>query len=174
MPRIAILSATMKDASSIANRRERLKIILRLLRENRVESQEEMLVLLESHNIFVTQATLSRDLKLLKASKVGAGSEGYFYAVPSDDELQRRGEIHGQDFIRGYVSIDWNDSLVVIKTFSGHSAPVALALDNLGLDGVLGTIAGQDNVVFVALRSGYSGDDFLRDLKERIPELDED
>lgn len=163
----------MRDASSIANRRERLKVILKLLRENRVESQEEMLVLLEPHGIFITQATLSRDLKLLKASKVGAGSEGYFYAVPSDDELKRREQIHGQDFTRGYVSIDWNDHIVVIKTFSGHSATVALALDNLGLEGVLGTIAGQDNVVFAALRSGYTGEDFLRDLKVRIPELDE-
>ena len=72
------------------------------------------------------------------------------------------------------MSIDWNEQFVVIKTFSGHSAPVALALDNLGLEGVLGTIAGQDNVVFAALRTGYTGDDFLADLKARIPELDED
>ncbi len=165
--------ATMKDAATAGNRKERLKTILKILRENRVESQEELLVLLESQNIYITQATLSRDLKVLKASKVGAGSEGYFYAVPSDDELKRRGEIHGQDFIRGYVSIDWNDSIVVIKTFSGHSAPVALALDNIGIEGVLGTIAGQDNVVFVALKSGYSGQDFLQDLKNRIPELEE-
>ncbi|GAB1455569.1 MAG: ArgR family transcriptional regulator [Spirochaetia bacterium] len=164
----------MRDASSIANRRERLKLILNLLRENRVESQEEMLVLLETQGVFITQATLSRDLKLLKVSKVGAGSEGYFYAVPSYDELRQREEIHGQDFIRGYVSIDWNEQFVVIKTFSGHSATVALALDNLGLEGVLGTIAGQDNVVFAALRNGYTGDEFLKDLKNRIPELDED
>ena len=123
----------MRDASSIANRRERLRVILKLLRENRVESQEEMLVILETQGIFITQATLSRDLKLLKVSKVGAGSEGYFYAVPSDDEVRRREEIHGQDFVRGYVSIDWNEQFVVIKTFSGHSAPVALALVNLGL-----------------------------------------
>lgn len=164
----------MRDASSIANRRERLKVILKLLRENRVESQEEMLVILEAQGIFITQATLSRDLKLLKVSKVGAGSEGYFYAVPSDDEVRRREEIHGRDFVRGYVSIDWNEQFVVIKTFSGHSAPVALALDNMGLEGVLGTIAGQDNIVFAALRTGYSGGEFLRDLKARMPELDED
>jgi transcriptional regulator of arginine metabolism len=164
----------MRDASSIANRRERLKTILKLLRNNRVESQEELLGLLESEGIAITQATLSRDLKLLKVSKVGAGSEGYFYAVPSDDEVRRHEEIHGQDFMRGYISIDWNDHLIVIKTYSGHSAPVALALDNMGLEGVLGTIAGQDNVVFAALRGGYSGEDFLRDLRTRIPELDED
>ncbi|TFG85071.1 MAG: ArgR family transcriptional regulator [Spirochaetales bacterium] len=163
----------MHEAHEVS-RRERLKIILRLLRENRVESQDELLSLLEEKNVFITQATLSRDLKLLKASKVGAGSEGYFYAVPSDDELRKREEIYVQDILRGYVSIDWNDQLVVIKTYSGHSSPVALALDNMGLDGVLGTIAGQDNNVFVALRKGYSGEAILADLKERIPELDED
>ena len=104
---------------------------------------------------------------------MGTGAGGYFYAVPSDDELQRREEIYAQDFIRGYVSIDWNDAFAVVKTFSGLSAPVALAIDNLRLTGVLGTVAGQDNTVFVALRRGYSGEDFIRDLKTRIPDFDE-
>lgn len=164
----------MRDAPPNAARRERLKTILKLLRENRVESQEDLLGLLEKQGISITQATLSRDLKSLKVSKVGAGSDGYFYAVASDDEMRRREETHAQDFTRGYVSIDWNDQFVVIKTFSGHSGPVALALDNMGLEGVLGTIAGQDNVVFAALRQGYSGGDFMRDLKARIPGLEED
>lgn len=164
----------MRDSPSNAVRRERLKTILKLLKEHRVESQEDLLGLLDGQGITVTQATLSRDLKSLKVSKVGAGSEGYFYAVASDDEMRRREETHALDFTRGYVSIDWNDHFVVIKTFSGHSGPVALALDNMGLDGVLGTIAGQDNVVFAALRQGYSGDDFMRDLRSRIPGLDED
>jgi len=163
----------MREAHEVS-RRERLKIILKLLRENRVESQEELLELLEDKGVFITQATLSRDLKLLKASKVGAGSEGYFYAVPSDDELRKREEIYAQDFLRGYVTIDWNEQLAVIKTYSGHSAPVALALDNMGLDGILGTIAGQDNNVLVALRKGYGGERLLAELKERIPELDEE
>jgi transcriptional regulator of arginine metabolism len=163
---------TMKEHPMSA-RNDRLKTVHRLLRENRVESQEELLVLLEANGIFVTQATLSRDLKVLKASKMGTGSNGYFYAVPSDDELQRREEIYAQDFIRGYVSIDWNDTLAVVKTYSGLSAPVALAIDNLRLSGVLGTVAGQDNTVFVALRRGYSGDALINDLKARIPDFDE-
>lgn len=163
----------MKDSGS-QGRRERLKVILRLLRDNRVESQDELLELLERKGISVTQATLSRDLKLLKASKVGAGSEGYFYAVPSDDELRRREEIYAQDFLRGYVSIDWNDQMVVVKTFSGYSAPVAMAIDNMGWEGVLGTVAGQDNNVMIALRKGFSGDAFMEELKRRIPGIEED
>lgn len=158
---------------SMSGRHERLKTIFRLLKENQVESQEELLVLLESNGVFITQATLSRDLKVLKASKMGTGAGGYFYVVPSDDELQRREEIYAQDFIRGYVSIDWNDNFAVVRTFSGHSAPVALAIDNLRLDGVLGTVAGQDNTVFVALRRGYSGEELIRDLKARIHDFEE-
>lgn len=163
----------MKE-SGVLSRRERLKVILKLLRENRVESQDELVDLLDRRGISITQATLSRDLKLLKASKVGAGSEGYFYAVPSDDELRRREEIYAQDFLRGYVSIDWNDQLVVIKTFSGYSAPVAMAIDNMGWEGVLGTVAGQDNNVLIALRKGFTGENFMTELKERIPDLDEE
>jgi transcriptional regulator of arginine metabolism len=158
---------------SMPGRRERLKTVLQLLRENRIVSQEELLGLLEQSGIFITQATLSRDLKLLKANKVGTGDGGHFYAVPSADELRRREEIYSQDLIRGYVSIDWNDAMAVIKTYSGHSAPVALAIDNFGMDGVLGTIAGQDNMVFVALRQGYSGEQFVSDLKAFIPDFDE-
>ena len=51
---------------------------------------------------------------------------------------------------------------------------MALALDNMGLDGVMGTLAGQDNNVFIALRAGYTGDAFMADLKSRLPDLDED
>ncbi len=164
----------MNDEIDGISRRERLKAISRLLRDHRVDSQDELLALLEKNNIIITQATLSRDLKLLKASKVGTGKQGYFYALPSEDELRRREEIYVQDLLRGYVSIDWNESMVIIKTYSGYSAPVAMALDNMGIEGVLGTLAGQDNNVFVALRSGYSGDSFLRDLKTRIPQIEEE
>ena len=153
-------------------RQERLKVIARILRGKKIESQEELIIQLEQNGVFITQATLSRDLKILKASKVNAGENGYFYALPSEDEIQKREEVYKQDFLRGYVSIEWNDSMVIIKTFSGHAAPVALALDNMRMNGILGTIAGEDNNVLVALRKGYSGEHFISDLKILIPELD--
>jgi transcriptional regulator of arginine metabolism len=162
----------MRDVDA-APRQERLKLITRILKDSKVESQDELLAVLAKHNVLVTQATLSRDLKLLKVSKVGAGKSGYFYALPSEDELRHREEIYSRDFLRGYVSIEWNDTLVVIKTFSGHSSSVALALDNLGFLGIMGTLAGQDNNVFAALRPGYTGQQFIQDLKKRIPDFDE-
>jgi transcriptional regulator of arginine metabolism len=50
---------------------------------------------------------------------------------------------------------------------------VALAIDNLGLNDVLGTIAGRDNTVFVVLREGITGQDFMNRMRESIPDLEE-
>ncbi len=82
-------------------RQERLKVIARILRGKKIESQEELIIQLEQNGVFITQATLSRDLKILKASKVNAGENGYFYALPSEDEIQKREEVYKQDFLRG-------------------------------------------------------------------------
>ena len=150
----------------------RLKAIKKLIKNYRVESQEALLQYLEKDGFIVTQATLSRDLKLLKVGKVSDGHNGYYYTLPGDDERKESEKSYIQDFLRGYISIDWAGNLVVVKTFSGHSDSVALALDNLNLDDVLGTIAGRDNTVFVAIREGTSGEEFLAQMKEKIPELE--
>ena len=151
----------------------RLKAIRKLIKTYRIESQDTLLGHLQKEGFVVTQATLSRDLKLLKVGKVSDGHNGYVYTLPGDDDRQETERTFAQDFLRGYVSIDWSGNLVVIKTYSGHSDSVALAVDNLALDEVLGTISGRDNTVFVCLRDGISGDDFLAQMKDKIPELED-
>ncbi|MDR3248482.1 MAG: ArgR family transcriptional regulator [Treponema sp.] len=151
----------------------RLKSVRKLIKTYRIESQESLLGHLQKEGFLVTQATLSRDLKLLKVGKVSDGHGGYLYSLPGDDERQETERTYIHDFLRGYISIEWSGSIVVIKTYSGHSDSVALAVDNLGLEDVLGTIAGRDNTVFVALREGVSGEDFMNLMKESIPELED-
>jgi transcriptional regulator of arginine metabolism len=151
----------------------RLKAVRKLIKTYRIESQETLLGHLEKEGFQVTQATLSRDLKLLKVGKISDGHNGYVYSLPEDDERQETERTYIHDFLRGYISIDWSGNLVVIKTYSGHSDPVALAVDNLGLDDVMGTISGRDNTVFVALREGVTGEEFLAHMKESIPEIEE-
>lgn len=154
-------------------RAERLKAIKRLIKNNRIESQDELLRMLMRESFDVTQATLSRDLKLLKVGKISDGHAGYVYTLQSDEDRGESEQIFVQDFLRGYVSIDWNDSTVVIKTFGGHADAVANALDCLNLEEILGTVAG-DSCVFAALRAGVSGEDFIKRLKGRIPDLEEE
>ena len=74
-------------------RTSRLKAIKKLIKNNRIKSQEELLGLLLNENFEVTQATLSRDLKLLKVGKVSDGHAGYVYTLPGDDERSENDEI---------------------------------------------------------------------------------
>lgn len=161
----------MKDTRE---RTERLKTILRLIRAHRIESQDTLLKFLETEGFILTQATLSRDLKSLKVGKISAGESGYYYSIPSDEERRETEASFVQDLQRGYVSADWNASLVVVHTFSGHSSTVALALDSLGFECSLGTLAGQDNAVFIALKSGYTGENFIDELRKKLPSLELD
>ena len=150
----------------------RLKSIKKLIKTNRIESQEELLVHLQKDGFDVTQATLSRDLKLLKVGKVSDGNSGYVYTMPSDEDRGESEQIFAQDFLRGYVSIDWSGNIVVIKTFGGHADSVSNALDCLNMDEILGTVAGE-NCIFVCLREGVTGEQFMAALKKRIPDIED-
>ncbi|MDR0400363.1 MAG: ArgR family transcriptional regulator [Treponema sp.] len=154
-------------------RKARLKILKSLIKTYHIESQESLLEYLQREGFIVTQATLSRDLKFLKVGKAVNDRGVSVYSLPGEEERQEKVHSAIQDFLRGYISIEWSGSIVVIKTYSGHSDSVALAVDNLGLDDVLGTIGGRDNTVFVALRDGISGRDFIKHMKKSIPELED-
>ncbi len=153
-------------------RSTRLKTIKKLIKNNRIESQDELLSHLLKDGFEVTQATLSRDLKLLKVGKISDGHSGYVYTLPGEDERNEDEQIFVQDFLRGYVSIEWNATTVVIKTFSGQANSVANAIDSLNIDEILGTVAG-DNCIFASLRDGVTGEDFMKALKKHIPNLED-
>lgn len=154
-------------------RLRRLKTIKKLIKTYRIESQEALLGYLQKDGYEVTQATLSRDLKLLKVGKVSDGHSGYVYSLPSEDEKQESEESLVNDFLRGYVSIDFSGNIVVIKTYSGYASAIAATIDTMNFDEVIGTVAGLDNCVFACLKEGVTGDEFMEALKLKIPELDE-
>ena len=148
---------------AVKERRARLAAIEKLIKNNRIESQESLLAHLQKAGYDVTQATLSRDLKLLKV--------GYIYTLEKEEERTEAEKIYIQDFLRGYISIDCSGNIVVIKTFPGHANTVSNALDNMDLDDILGTVAG-DNCLFACLREGVSGAKFLKSLRQKIPGLE--
>ncbi len=153
-------------------RQRRLKAIKQVIRTHAVDSQEQILQFLADDGFRITQATLSRDLKLLGVVKLFDQSGGYLYTMPTEEMRRERQQSYVEDFERGYVSIAFSGSLVVVRTLNGHADSVAIALDNLSIDAVLGTVAGDDTV-FVALREDVSQETFLELLRERVPELEE-
>ena len=150
----------------------RLKAVSKLLKTHKIESQDTLLSCLQKEGFAVTQATLSRDLKVLKVGKISDGQGGYIYSLPGEEERPGTERAYVQDFLKGFVSIDWSGNIVIVKTYSGHSDPVCLALDNMNFSEILGTISGRDDTVAVFLREGVTGENFMRRLKEMIPELD--
>lgn len=162
----------MYCGNKLKDRTARLKAIRKLIKANRIESQEELLSLLISEGYDLTQATLSRDLKLLKVGKIADGHDGYVYTLPTEEENHESEHIFVQDFLRGYISIECSKNIVVIKTFPGHASPVCNALDNMNFEEILGTVAGE-NCMFACLKDGVSSADFLKKLKEKIPELED-
>ena len=152
-------------------RQARLKTIKRLIKSRRVASQEELQNFLAAEGYSVTQATLSRDLKLLKVGKVSE-AQGYYYTLPDEEDEHESIKSYVQDFQRGYVSIEFSHNLGVVRTLGGHANSVALAIDNLGMDEVIGTIAGDDTV-FLVLREGIPGSRVVEKLREKIPDLEE-
>lgn len=156
----------------VKERTQRLRAIKRIIKERRIDSQETLLNHLQQEGYVVTQATLSRDLKLLKVSKVSEGADGYFYTLPTEEQRREAEQNYLNDFLRGYISMDFSGNLCVLRTLTGHADSVAIALDSLGLEDVIGTVAGDDTVL-VVLREGCDGPRWVRKLGEFIPELEE-
>ena len=140
--------------------------ISELLARRQVGSQAQLVALLGEDGVKVNQATVSRDLEELGAIKVRVPGGDTAYAIP---ELPRS-QVAPVDHLRRVLS-DWvveadrSGDLVVVGTPPGSAHVVASAIDRNGLDGVLGTVAGDDTILVIArARRGAAVLDRLREL----------
>ena len=125
---------------------ERRSKIIELIGKYQIETQEELADRLEQAGYSVTQATISRDIRELKLTKVpvGDGAKQKYTLLQ-----EKEGDLY-QKYVRvlqdGLLSMEPAENLLVIKTLSGMAMAVAAAIDNLELAGVVVTIAGDDTV----------------------------
>jgi transcriptional regulator of arginine metabolism len=124
---------------------QRHAAILRVVRERRIESQDELREALAAEGFVVTQATLSRDIRELGLAKL-ADPQGAYYAHPHRAAL--RPDL-AQVLPALLVSVDGVGPLLVLKTASGSAGAVTEALDQAGWSEVMGTIAGDDTVLVI-------------------------
>lgn len=125
--------------------------ILRLIHEYDIDTQEELAEKLQEHGFDVTQATVSRDIREMKLTKV-AGENGQLrYTL-----LQNQAHDTAGRYVRvlkdAVISIEAADSIVVIHTVSGMAMAAAAVLDEMNWSEIAGCIAG-DNTIFCAIRS---------------------
>lgn len=132
----------------MSTKNERQEMIIRLIKENNISTQEELTSLMKAHGFQVTQATCSRDIKDLGIIKVTVPGQNTKYAV-----LDRTGDIAPGRllavFSNSLLSCKSAMNLVVVRTLPGMAQAAASALDSMHLNDVVGTIAGDDTV-FIA------------------------
>ena len=144
------------------NRHQKLK---ELVEQYEIETQDELAEKLKEAGFDVTQATVSRDIRELKLTKVptGNGRQKYTILVHSDHYLSDK-------YIRvlkdGYVSMDVAQNILVVKTVSGMAMAVAAAIDAIKLKEIVGCIAG-DNTIMAAMRSQEDAE-AVRDMLHRM------
>lgn len=146
-------------------KKERREKIIELIGKYQIETQEELAGRLEEAGFFVTQATVSRDIRELKLTKVSVDGVHQKYT-----HLQEKESDLSYKYIRvlqdGFLSMDPAENLLVIKTLSGMAMAVAAALDNLEVPGIVGSIAGDDTVMCAVRSVGQ-----VPDVMSRIGKL---
>lgn len=125
--------------------------IVELISKYQIETQEELAERLNAAGFRVTQATVSRDIRDLKLTKVPTENGRQKYAV-LQNEQSGLGEKYTRIFKDGFVSMDMAQNILVIKTVSGMAMAVAAALDAMKWSEIVGCIAGDDTIM-CAVRS---------------------
>lgn len=138
--------------------------IIELIEEYDVMTQEELSELLSRAGFQNTQATISRDIRELKLTKIttDSGKPKYALQQPQDVDIWKK---YRQVLAAGILTMEASENLIVIKTVSGVAMAVAAALDHLNISGLMGCIAGDDTIIAVA-RSKDMSDKVIANIEK--------
>jgi len=142
---------------------ERQQKILEIIQSEDIETQEELVERLRELGYDVTQATVSRDIKELRLTKVLTETGKYKYAVLSGPEANITEKLI-KVFSESIIKYDTADNLVIIKTITGAAQGAAAAIDSLNWPEVIGTIAGDDTI-FIATKGNAAAEKIVERIK---------
>lgn len=127
------------------NRQEKL---LELISRYEIDTQDELIGRLREHGFDVTQATISRDIRELKIAKMMTGRGVYRYVLPKQTD-NRGGFAFNPALVDAVISVDSALNTVVLKTSPGLAQAVAVGIDRLDTQQILGCVAGDDTILIV-------------------------
>jgi transcriptional regulator of arginine metabolism len=140
--------------------------ILELIQKHEIETQEELLAYLEKEGYAATQATVSRDIRELKLTKVAMNNGKQKYIVLNEAREQMT-----EKFVRvlreGFLSMDMAQNILVIKTVSGMASAVCASIDAMQIPGIVGSIAGDDTIM-CAVRTTEETTEIMAHLQKII------
>ena len=136
------------------NRHEK---IIEIVEKYDIETQDELIEQLRKLGYEVTQATVSRDIRELKLTKVMSSKGSYRYELPKTTESLGNIKFN-HALAESITSVDYAMHTVIIKTLPGMAQAVAVGIDNLKLPVILGCVAGDDTIIVVACSTEAAAD----------------
>jgi transcriptional regulator of arginine metabolism len=153
------------------NKVQRQLEIRKIIQKGNISSQDELLTELKHKGFVLTQATLSRDLKILQVAKTTHPAKGYVYTIPDNGQSESS---HAQNRVNyladGFKSIQFSGNLAVIKTLPGYASSIASVIDQTSPWEIIGTVAGDDTILVIT-REGISKNELVAALITIIPKL---
>lgn len=146
---------------------KRQQEILRIIGEQDVETQEQLLAELKAQGVESTQATISRDIKELHLIKELTGYGAYKYAVSEHKvSINLAGRLR-TIFKEGVTSFDAAQNIVVLKTMPGLASAAGAAIDGMEIPDLVGSLAGDDTVVLI-LRTNEAAVSFCNEIHKML------
>ena len=145
----------------------RQNVILAVIAEQEIETQNHLLLALAEHGIQTTQATLSRDIKELHLIKTLSPSGKYRYAAPAENTKPRYDDRLRKIFRESVTSYASAQNIVVIKTLPGLASGAASTLDSMHLPELVGTLAGDDTA-FLVMKTNAAAEDLCEEIQKML------
>ena len=140
--------------------------ILELINTYEIGTQDDLVTILRNNGYNVTQATVSRDIKELQLVKVLSSKGKYKYVSNQSKDLPASDRF-SKIFRETITSFNSSGNIVVVKTLSGCSPAAGEAMDNGGIDHIIGSVAG-DNTIFLLIDSEENVPYVLEQFKEML------
>ena len=145
----------------------RQAMILEIIGQENIETQEQLLTRLQARGFRCTQATISRDIKQLHLIKEPVGQGVYKYAVSGNRTTLNVAAKLRTIFRECIVSIDYAQNIVVVKTMPGLANGACSALDNMDMNDIVGSLAGDDTALLV-MRNTEAAELLCQEIKDML------
>lgn len=126
--------------------------LLEIIQNNNIETQEELSERLKECGFVVTQATISRDIKELRIIKTLNDKGTYRYTVSGTNNTAKTN--YHNILLQSLKSIEHANNIIVVKCFSGMAQGACASIDAMTIDGIVGTLAGEDTFFIVTANEG--------------------
>ena len=130
-------------------KRIRQEKLLELISKYEIDTQDELIERLRESGFEVTQATVSRDIRELNISKMTTGKGTYRYVLPKQTAPTSNMKFNSA-LIDALIHIDYACNIVVLKTHAGLANALAVGIEAMHLENILGCVAGDDTILLVS------------------------